>query len=88
MAAGDCPSLVIRGSSAAEIIEENVTGFYADENPESVAESIEQAFGSKERYEIVKRNAAERVYLPWTKVIENSIARYEVIIQEYKEEKT
>ena len=83
-AACSCPSLVIRGSSAAEIIEENVTGFCSDESPESVAESIAAAFGNKDLYEFVKQNATERVYLPWSKVIANSVARYGEVCAAYK----
>jgi len=82
-----CPSLVIRESSASEILEEfgeNQTAFFADENPESIAECIIESFGDKERYRLVRKNAADKVYLPWSKVIVNSIAGYEEICENYK----
>ena len=87
-AAGSCPSLVIRGSSASEILEENETAFFASETPESIAESIAGAFGNRELYERVRKNAADRVYLPWTKVIENSIERYSEVRAGYESRKS
>lgn len=83
-AACRCPSLVVRGSAASEILEENETGFFADENPESIAASIKKAFGDKEKYKYIKKNAAEKVYLPWSKAVVNSIARYEEVCESYK----
>ena len=86
-AACRCPSLVVRGSAASEILEEygeDKTGFFADETPESVAESILEAFSDIDRYELVKNNAAERVYLPWCKAVGDSIERYEEVCDNYK----
>jgi glycosyltransferase involved in cell wall biosynthesis len=78
-AACGCPSLVIRGSSASEILDEspeNQNAFFSGETAESVAEAIIQAFGDKDRYDFVRANAAEKVYLPWSKVIERALERY------------
>ena len=85
-AACGCPPLVIRNSSASEILEEseeNQTAFFAEETPESVAEGIARAFGDGERYAFVKKNAAEKIYLPWSKVIEISLEKYFEICKKY-----
>ena len=87
-AACGCPSLVIRESSASEILNEfgeNQTAFFADENPESISESIMEAFGDKTRYELVRKNAADKVYLPWSKVMLNTVARYKEVCEIYKD---
>ena len=86
-AACGCPSLVIRGSSASEILEENQTGFFADETPASVAESITEAFGNSKIYDLVRKNATDKVYLPWSRVVENSIERYSEVCEIYKKNK-
>ena len=86
-AACRCPSLVARGSAPSEILEEygeNQSGFFADENAGSVAATILEAFENMEKYEFVRKNAADKVYLPWSKVMENSIARYEEVCENYK----
>ncbi|MCL2814028.1 MAG: glycosyltransferase [Oscillospiraceae bacterium] len=85
-AACGCPPLVIRNSSASEILEEsaeNQTAFFAEETPESVASGISEAFNCKDRYEFVKKNAADKIYLPWSKVIERSVSKYAEIREKY-----
>jgi len=83
-AACGCPSLVIRDSSASEILVENQTGFFAEETAESVAESIYESFADTVRYNLVKQNAMDKVYLPWSKVVDNSIQRYAEVCEKYK----
>ncbi|MCL2158839.1 MAG: glycosyltransferase [Oscillospiraceae bacterium] len=90
-AACGCPSLVIRGSSASEIFEESKEGqtaFFAEETPQSVAEAITEAFLDPARYEFVKSNSEDKVYLPWSKVIQTSLSRYAEVCQTYKKEKS
>ncbi|MCL1792298.1 MAG: glycosyltransferase [Oscillospiraceae bacterium] len=86
-AACGCPPLVIKNSSASEILDdskENQTAFFAEETPESVADGIEGAFSDMGRYEFVKKNAADKIYLPWSKVIERSLAKYAEICGNYE----
>ena len=82
-AACGCPSLVVSGSSASEILENGETGFFADENAESVADTIMSAFSDLGRLEKISEAASEQVYLPWDKVIERSVERYESVINSY-----
>jgi glycosyltransferase involved in cell wall biosynthesis len=82
-AACGCPSLVIQNSSAAEILDDS-TAFFAEETPESVAEAIEETFGDSARYDFVKKNAADRVYLHWSAVIERSIEKYAQVREIYQ----
>jgi len=77
-AACGCPSLVIRNSSASEILEERKdirTAFFSDENPQSLAASISDAFADREIYEFVRKNAADKVYRIWSKVVESSVEK-------------
>jgi glycosyltransferase involved in cell wall biosynthesis len=83
-AACKCPSLVVRGSSASEILEDGVTGFFADESAESVARGIEAALLDRAALETVARNAFDRVYAPWDAVIGRSLSRYEAVVRKAK----
>jgi len=90
-AACGCPPLVIRNSSASEILDEskeNQNAFFAEETPESVAGAIEGAFGDGGRYDFVKKNAENQIYLPWSKVIERSLAKYAEVREKYAARKT
>jgi len=82
-AACSCPSVVVRGSSTSEILEDNVTGFFVDETAESIAKSIQNAFADRENLKRIAKRASEDVYLPWEKVIRRSVERYEIIKDEY-----
>ena len=86
-AACSCPSVVVRGSSTSEILEDDVTGFFADETAESVAEAIEKAFSNRENLEKIASTAAEEVFLPWNKVIQRSVDRYEIVKKAYDDER-
>jgi len=83
-AACSCPSLVVRGSSASEILEDGVNGFFADETPEGIAGVIKAVFSDRAKLDEVTRNAAEQVYISWDAAIEDSIARYGEAIGSFK----
>ena len=86
-AACRCPSLVVRGSAASETLNEfgeDQTGFFAEENPASVAACIKESLENKAHYALVKKNASDKVYLPWSEVVVNSIARYNEVLEVYK----
>lgn len=78
-----CPSLVVCGSSASEILEDNVTGFFTNDNAESIANSIQKIFSNHEQLKKVSSAASEQIYLPWDKAIKHSVQRYEVVIKSY-----
>ncbi|MCL2227626.1 MAG: glycosyltransferase [Oscillospiraceae bacterium] len=82
-AACRCPSLVVRNSSASEILEDGVSGFFAEEAAESIAHTIKAALSDSKLLKKVASNAFEQVYLPWDKAISNSIARYEEVKQAF-----
>ena len=86
-AACACPSLVLRGSSTAEIIDDGVNGFHVGESAVLAAEAIMKIFSDRSRLEEVSAAASQQVYLPWNKVIERAVERYELVIKEYKERK-
>jgi glycosyltransferase involved in cell wall biosynthesis len=82
-AACGCPSLVVRGSSAAEIIKNGVSGFYSELSPSSIADSIFAIFGDRDRLLRVSLVASEELYTPWCVVAERSVERYRVVKDDF-----
>lgn len=76
-AACECPSLLIRNSSAAYGIEEGVTGFLSEENAVDFAEAIEDMISDMDKLKQVGKNAGEKIYLSWTDSVAAAYERYE-----------
>ena len=83
-AACDCPSLLARNSCAAETINENIDGYLCEENAESCAEAIISAISDPKKLKQTGKNAAETVYYPWDKAVEEAYKRYEEILNQPK----
>ena len=84
-AACSTPSLVIRGSSSAEVVEEGVSGYLSEQTSVSLAETIQEIFSDKDKLTEVAKAAAEHVYTPWIKVVERSMSRYRIVKDRYDE---
>jgi len=82
-AACSCPSLVLQGSSTAEIIDDGVNGFIVNENAANAADAIRAIFSDRKRLEQVSIAASEQVYLTWAKAVERAVERYEVVKRAY-----
>jgi glycosyltransferase involved in cell wall biosynthesis len=78
-AACGCPSLVVHGSSAAEIIEDGVNGYHSGQTPPGIADKIIEIWNDKLTLQRVSKEAVEELYTPWSKVADISMARYKVI---------
>jgi len=86
-AACACPALVVRNSSSAEILKDGFSGFFTDDNPQSIADALQTILSDRTTLKKVAANAAEHVYLPWDKAIEKSIIRYKEVIKTYNNNK-
>jgi len=82
-AACSCPSLVVRGSSASEVLEDGVTGYFSEQSSLSIANAIQSIFSDMDKHSRVTAAALEHVYTPWSKVLELSMERYKVVKREY-----
>jgi len=82
-AACSCPSIVVEGSSAAEIIEDGVTGYYCTQSAQNLADRINEIFRDKEKHEVVSHAVSEELYTPWSKVVERSMKRYRIVKDKY-----
>ena len=78
------PSIVVRGSSAAEGIDDMVNGFYCEDESESICEVIEKAFADRENTARIGEQAKETIPVAWDEIIDNVIDRYQYLIETHK----
>ncbi len=74
------PSVLVRGSTAAEIIEDGVNGFLCENTAEDLARVIEQILDDPEKVKCVGERARDTIPVPWTKVLEKATERYERLV--------
>lgn len=83
-AACNCPSLLIRDSCAAEIVEDGVSGFLCEENAKSCAAAIIHAVADRKMLKNIGVAASEKVYYSWDDAVEKAYKRYEEIVAEFQ----
>lgn len=86
-AACDCPSVLVRKSCAAEIVEDNVSGFLCEENAHSCAEVIANAVNDIDRLKQIGKNASDMVYYSWEDAVDVAYKRYEEIVKANRKRK-
>lgn len=83
-AACSCPSVVLRGSAAAEGITDGETGILIEENAASMEQAVLRACHDRAALAVIGQNAAERIHVTWEQAVEKAYARYETIIDRSK----
>ncbi len=83
-AACSCPSVLIRGSCAAEGVTDRHTGLIVDEAPQSMAEALAFACDNLERVKQIGINAANEIYLSWEDAVARAYRRYEVVLERHR----
>lgn len=74
-----CPSLLVRGSCAAEGVEDGVTGLLCEETTQSMVETILQILPQPEMLKTLGKNAYDHIYLSWEDAVAMAYRRYETI---------
>lgn len=74
------PSVMVRGSSAAEIVHHGENGFLCENSAEDLSQVIRQAMDNPETTRKIGLRAQETIPVPWEKIIEQAVARYERLI--------
>jgi len=72
------PSVVIKDTAPAEVVDDGVNGFCCEDSPESLAEKVEAyVWGmTEEERNGFRRRAQEQIPLPWEHVMRDVEARY------------
>ena len=69
------PSLLVKGSNAAEVVVDDQNGYLAEANVEAMCNRIYEAFDSGKMKEVGKK-ASETIPVPWKDIAERVIERY------------
>ena len=74
------PSVMVKGSSAAEIIQDMQNGYLCQDSAEDLANVIKKALSNPAELEKIGQAARETIPVPWEKILETAVERYERLI--------
>ena len=74
------PSVMVRGSTAAEVIRDGENGFLCGNDPQDLARVIRGILEDPEMRNRVGQTARETIPVPWSKVLETAAERYERLV--------
>ena len=77
-------SVLVAGSCAAEDVTDNVSGVLIEENADSMAAKLEELCRAPEVMQVVGENAQRELYVSWETAVQRAMARYEVVIDNYR----
>lgn len=80
-AACNCPSLLVRGSCAAEIAVEGQNAYMCDENATGVYNGIREALSDLDRLHNMGIIASEELYYPFSDAVRDARDRYQYLIE-------
>lgn len=82
-AACSLPSLLVKGSCAAEGIVDMETGLLIDEDSPSFAAKIERVLETPELLKRIGENAAKEIYVSWDDAVKLAYERYSVVYETF-----
>ena len=77
-------SILVRGSCAAEGVEEDRCCLLIDENADSMAVAMENACSHRDRMRRIGQNAMNEIYLSWEDSVARAAERYHVVLENKK----
>lgn len=78
------PSILVRGSCAAEGVTDGKNGFLISESAASLSVMMYKLCENIEAVRKVGKNAADQLYISWETAVDKACERYEVIIDNFK----
>lgn len=81
-----CPSILVKGSCAAEGIEEGFTGLLCEESADGLAAKIKEALTDRKQLAQIGQNAYNHIYLSWEDAVDMAYKRYEQICENWEYE--
>lgn len=82
-AAMKTPAVLIKGSTAAEVIENNKNGFLCDNIIEDFAQTVETALSDTELHLRVAENAQKTLCRSWENVVDEAAQKYQSILNRW-----
>ena len=80
-AAVGTPSVVVRGSSAAECVDEGVSGYLCEDDPADLARVIDGALADPAALARVGQQAHDAIPIPWSRLVDDVLVRYGELIK-------
>ena len=74
------PSIVVEGSSSAEIIKDKENGYYCQDDSQSIASVIEEALSDPEAVKKIGENARRSIPVAWDEIIDLVLTEYAAMI--------
>ncbi|MBQ4639199.1 MAG: glycosyltransferase [Clostridia bacterium] len=81
------PSVLVRGSCAADVVQDMHNGYLCENTAESLRDVLSGVLEDKETLRRISLCAQETIPVPWEKLMENAVERYERLIALNKEGK-
>ncbi len=81
------PSILIKGSCAAEGVEDGVSGILIEENSTSMADALVEACKDLDKIKKIGIGAQENIYISWEKAIDKAVDRYKIVYDNYHRDK-
>lgn len=83
-AACSLASVLVKGSCAAEGVEDGLSGFLIDEDAASLATLLQSLQFEPWKMKEVGRRAQEKLYISWDDAVKNAYERYGEVIENYR----
>ena len=83
----EVPSLLVKGSNAADVIRPDENGFIAEEDADAMAQKILSVIADADLLEKVGLEASRTIPIPWEEIISRVSHEYAEIIRQYHEKR-
>lgn len=78
------PSLLIEGSSAAEVVSDGFNGLLCQNNPQSAAQRLMSVLAYPDELGRLGTNALDTIPIPWSGIVDEALSRYQALIERFK----
>ncbi len=85
-AAAGTPSVVVRGSSAAECVKDGVNGLLCENDPANLAMVVQKALLDERELEAMGKRAKMTIPIPWSSIAEDVLWEYKRVIERTKQQ--
>ncbi|MBQ1768483.1 MAG: glycosyltransferase [Oscillospiraceae bacterium] len=85
-AAAGTPSVVVRGSSAAECVKDGVNGLLCENDPANLAMVVQKALLDEKELEAMGKRAKMTIPIPWSSIAEDVLWEYKRVIERTKQQ--
>lgn len=82
------PAVLIRGSSAAEIVSDGKNGFLCRDDSEDLFMVLKEALDDPDRTKSIGRAAQESIPMPWQDIMVSALEQYQALIDNFNYRKT